>query len=111
MKYIIIFAITGFLFSCTPNKPTENSHPHKLPVITLQENSVTLYAEFLARLEDKVNVYIRSQVDGYICNIFVEEGAYDKKLESTSVLFKIKIVIKKTFKKFLAERIKMTYKF
>lgn len=78
MKYIIIFAITGFLFSCTPNKPTESSHPLRLPVITLQEDSITLYAEFPARIEGKVNVNIRSQVDGYIREIFVEEGAYVK---------------------------------
>lgn len=86
MKYIIIFAITGFLFSCTPNKPTESSHPLRLPVITLQEDSITLYAEFPARIEGKVNVNIRSQVDGYIREIFVEEGAYVK---TGQALFKI----------------------
>ncbi|MFA5044408.1 MAG: efflux RND transporter periplasmic adaptor subunit [Paludibacter sp.] len=86
MKYIIIFAITGFLFSCTPNKPTENSHTPRLSVITLQEDSITLYAEFPARIEGKVNVNIRSQVDGYIREIFVEEGAYVK---AGQPLFKI----------------------
>lgn len=86
MKYLIIFAITGILFSCTPNKPTENVQSISLPIITLQEDSLELYTEFPARLEGKVNVNIRSQVDGYIRDIFVEEGAYVKTGQS---LFKI----------------------
>ena len=86
MKYIIIFAITGLLFSCTPNKPIENNQTLSLPVITLQEDSITLCNEFPARIEGKVNVNIRSQVDGYIREIFVEEGAYVK---TGQPLFKI----------------------
>lgn len=86
MKYTIFFAITCFLFSCTPNKPTENSHISGVSVITLQEDSITLYSEFPARIEGKVNVNIRSQVDGYIREIFVEEGAYVK---AGQPLFKI----------------------
>ena len=86
MKYLIIFVITGILFSCTPNKQAEDSQILSLPVITLQEDSITLYTEFPARLEGKVNVNIRSQVDGYIREIFVEEGAYVKTGQS---LFKI----------------------
>lgn len=86
MKYLIIFVITGFLFSCTSNKQAEVSQTNSLPVITLQEDSITLYTEFPARIEGKVNVDIRSQVDGYIREIFVEEGDYVKKGQS---LFKI----------------------
>lgn len=86
MKYLISFAITGLLFSCTPNKQAEDSQPFSLPVITLREDSIILYEEFPTRLEGKVNVNIRSQVDGYIQKIFVEEGAYVKAGQS---LFKI----------------------
>ncbi len=86
MKYLIIFAITGLLFSCTSNKQAEDSQTLSLPVITLREDSIILYEEFPTRLEGKVNVNIRPQVDGYIQKIFVEEGAYVKTGQS---LFKI----------------------
>lgn len=86
MKYLIIFVITGLLFSCTQNKLIEDKQTLSLPVITLQEDSITLYSEFPARIEGKVNVNIRSQVDGYIREIFVEEGAYVK---AGQPLFKI----------------------
>ncbi len=86
MKHIIIFAITGFLIGCTLGKPTEDSQVHCFPVITLQEDSIKLYTEFPARIEGKVNVNIRSQVDGYIREIFVEEGAY---VTAGQPLFKI----------------------
>jgi len=78
MKYFIIFVMAGSLLGCTPNKQQENSQVLKLPVITLREDTITLYTEFPARIEGKVNVHIRSQVDGYIQKIFVEEGAYVK---------------------------------
>lgn len=86
MKYLILFALTGLLFSCTSNKQAKDSQILSLPVITLREDSITLYAEFPARIEGKVNVNIRSQVDGYIREIFVEEGAYVK---TGQPLFKI----------------------
>lgn len=86
MKYLIIFAITGLLFSCTPNKEAGDNQPLNLPIITLREDSITLYTEFPARIEGKVNVNIRSQVEGYIREIYVEEGAYVK---AGQPLFKI----------------------
>lgn len=86
MKYFIIFVIIVFLFSCTPNNQQGNTKILNLPVITLREDSITLHAEFPARIEGKVNVNIRAQVDGYIQKIFVEEGSY---VRSGQSLFKI----------------------
>lgn len=86
MKYLIIFAITVLLFNCTSNKQTEDSQALRLPVITLREDSIIIYEEFPTRLEGKINVNIRPQVDGYIQKIFVEEGAYVK---AGQPLFKI----------------------
>ncbi len=86
MKYLILLSITSLLSSCTPNKQQENSQTPNFPIITLREDSITLYAEFPARLEGMVNVNIRSQVEGYIRDIFVEEGAYVK---AGQALFKI----------------------
>lgn len=85
MKYLTLFAIGfGLLFGCTSNNQlngTANNLAEEtpildLPVITLQEDFITLYEEFPAHIEGKVNVNIRSQVDGYIEKILVEEGSY-----------------------------------
>lgn len=86
MKYLIIFAIAGLSFSCVSHKQEEENHSSKLSVISLREDSVTLYTEFPARIEGKVNVNIRPQVEGYIQKIFIEEGAYVK---AGQPLFKI----------------------
>ncbi len=86
MKYLILLSITGLLFSCTSNKQVEDSQTLNLPAITLQKDSITLYTEFPARIEGKVNVNIRSQIGDDIQEIFVEEGAYVKAGQS---LFKI----------------------
>lgn len=86
MKYFIIFVIAGIISSCTPNKQQDNILTLDIPVITLLEDSITLQSEFPARIEGKVNVNIRSQVEGYIQKIFVEEGAYVK---VGQLLFKI----------------------
>lgn len=67
------------LYSCTsPNKSTEGDQVRKMPIITLQEEPITLNAEYPTRIEGKVNVEIRPQVEGYIKRIFVEEGDFVK---------------------------------
>ena len=68
----------GLLWGCgTKGETTEHKQPlKKLPVITLSDSSVSVTAEFPARIEGKVNVDIRPQVDGYIEKIYVEEGAH-----------------------------------
>lgn len=78
MKYIFSFVLAFLCFSCTSNNSADKQENITLPVITLHEDSITLYSEFPARIEGKVNVYIRSQVNGYIQKIFVEEGSYVK---------------------------------
>jgi membrane fusion protein (multidrug efflux system) len=57
-----------------------------LPVIAVSNREATTYREYPASLEGKVNVEIRAQVDGYLENIYVDEGAYVKKGQS---LFRI----------------------
>lgn len=58
----------------------------KRSVLTLAEQPVTLHADYPARIEGRVNVDIRPQVDGYLEKIFIEEGAY---VRQGQPLFKI----------------------
>ncbi|WP_149243607.1 efflux RND transporter periplasmic adaptor subunit [Dyadobacter sp. 32] len=76
------------LWSCgTKGETKEQTQPlKKLPVITLRDSNVTVTSDFPARIEGRVNVDIRSQADGYIEKIFVEEGAQVRAGQS---LFKI----------------------
>ncbi len=87
MKYLTIIIIAIIAFSChRADQSQPSNQPISLPVMTLREDSVTLYSEFPARIEGKVNIDVRSQVDGYIQKIYVEEGAYVK---AGQPLFKI----------------------
>jgi membrane fusion protein (multidrug efflux system) len=52
--------------------------PAALPVFKAAAMPGTTYREYNAALEGRVNVEIRSQVDGYLDKIFVDEGAYVK---------------------------------
>jgi len=60
--------------------------PLSLPVMTVRMDSTSSSKDYTAALEGKVNVEIRSQVDGYLDKIFVDEGSYVKKGQD---LFKI----------------------
>ncbi len=87
MKYLTIIIIAIIAFSCHRADQSQlKNRPISLPVMTLREDSVTLYSEFPARIEGKVNIDVRSQVDGYIQKIYVEEGAY---VRAGQLLFKI----------------------
>ena len=87
MKYLTLFFAIAVLYGCSSSdKSNESRQILSLPVLTIKEDSVTLYTEFPARIEGKVNVNIRPQVEGYIQKIFIEEGTYVKTGQS---LFKI----------------------
>ncbi len=57
-----------------------------MPVYTVVSSPATTYQEFPAALEGKNNVEIRSQVDGYLDKIYVEEGSF---VRAGQPLFKI----------------------
>lgn len=91
-RNIILFSL-GILFaviysSCGTSSaeiPTA-APPLELPVISISSQSVTTYSDFSATLEGSRDIEIRSQVDGYLSTIYVDEGAYVKKGQA---LFKI----------------------
>lgn len=88
MKYILKFILIAIVFySCNPPKGQDLARQSRsLPVMELKLDSITLYTEYPARVEGKVNVDIRSRIDGYIQTIYVEEGSYVK---AGQALFKI----------------------
>ncbi|PZU80096.1 MAG: efflux transporter periplasmic adaptor subunit [Chryseobacterium sp.] len=87
-KLIVLISSIIFLQSCT--KAADNAAmavpTPELPVYTVITSPATTYQEFPAALEGKNNVEIRSQVDGYLDKIYVEEGSY---VRAGQPLFKI----------------------
>lgn len=70
------------LYACNSSSgaPTmQQQAPPALPVIALQQTPATTYQVFNASLEGSQDIEIRPQVDGYLDQILVDEGAYVKK--------------------------------
>src|SRR3989337_1133713 len=69
------------LHSCTSSSGNAGMQPASpaLPVFTVSNQEATVYREFPATVEGKVNVEIRPQVDGYLDRIYVDEGSYVRK--------------------------------
>ncbi|MBM7418830.1 MULTISPECIES: efflux RND transporter periplasmic adaptor subunit [Chryseobacterium] len=87
-KLIVLISSIIFLQNCTKAAEGTNAAPPapELPVYTVTTSPATIYQEFPTALEGKNNVEIRSQVDGYLDKIYVEEGAY---VRAGEALFKI----------------------
>jgi membrane fusion protein (multidrug efflux system) len=87
-RIIILISSIILLQNCTKAVEGSNAAPPapELPVYTVITSPETVYQEFPTALEGKNNVEIRSQVDGYLDRIYVEEGAYVK---AGQPLFKI----------------------
>ena len=88
MKTIISLSIvTLFLIGCTnKNKSAPANAPVKLPVLNIAYESAATETEFPVAIQGKTDVEIRSQVNGTLDKIYVDEGAYVTKGQS---LFKI----------------------
>lgn len=87
LKIAVITLLATVICSCSSPKEQENTgQARSLPVMELKRDSITLYTEYPARVEGKVNVDIRTRIDGHIQHIYVEEGAYVK---AGQALFKI----------------------
>nr|WP_317631877.1 efflux RND transporter periplasmic adaptor subunit [uncultured Flavobacterium sp.] len=90
----LITAILGIsaasisLKSC--NKSTENSKKAEnalsLPALKIDTTTAIIIKDYIGTIEGKVNVEIRSQVEGVLDEIYVDEGAY---VEKGQALFKI----------------------
>lgn len=77
------------LTSCSQGQQTDaayNSAPGEYPVYTLQTGPATIRPVYPASPEGQQNIEIRPKVDGYIQQIFVDEGTLVKKGQ---LLFKL----------------------
>ena len=88
LRISLIITVIILLQSCSKAAESTNqaSPPPELPVYTIISSPATTYQEFPTALEGKNNVEIRSQVDGYLDQIYVEEGAF---VRAGQALFKI----------------------
>ncbi len=88
LRLILLIPSIILLQNCTKAAEGSDMAPPapELPVYTVITSPATTYQEFPTALEGKNNVEIRSQVDGYLDRIYVEEGAY---VRAGQPLFKI----------------------
>ncbi|MBS0026480.1 efflux RND transporter periplasmic adaptor subunit [Chitinophaga sp. 2R12] len=77
---LIAGLLSAALYGCGASAgeaPPAGAAP-ELPVSTLDTSSALTGSSYAAVLEGKVNVDIRTQVDGYLDKIFVDEGSFVK---------------------------------
>ncbi|QHS59068.1 efflux RND transporter periplasmic adaptor subunit [Chitinophaga agri] len=86
-RSLLVIIILMGLYSCQPSA-AHNEAPAATPaeVVTIGAADASTENDYTASLEGKVNVEIRSQVDGYLEKVYVDEGAYVK---AGQPLFKI----------------------
>ncbi|WP_256011907.1 efflux RND transporter periplasmic adaptor subunit [Desertivirga xinjiangensis] len=71
-----------FLQSCSSSSAESAGAappPPELPVIALNAEPVTIFSEYNASVTGKRDIEIRPKVDGYLEEIFVDEGAFARK--------------------------------
>ena len=87
MNYTRLLRVTGcalagitLFYSCKDGNPSGGATgpmpPPSLPVITATMLPATTYQDFPASVEGKRDIEIKPQVDGYLTEIKVDEGAY-----------------------------------
>jgi membrane fusion protein (multidrug efflux system) len=80
LSYVLL-SVSIFLTGCGSTKappPASETPTATLPVMEIMADSATTYKDYTASLEGKINIEIRAQVDGYLKEILVDEGAYVK---------------------------------
>ncbi|WP_245552118.1 efflux RND transporter periplasmic adaptor subunit [Chitinophaga pinensis] len=84
---MLVLTVLVGLYSCKSSS-AHNEAPAATPaeVVTIGAADTNTENDYTASLEGKVNVEIRSQVDGYLEKVYVDEGAYVK---AGQPLFKI----------------------
>lgn len=89
--FLTVLGSVNLLSSCGGGKDKSKSQagakqPQPYNVISLQNSSTTLYAEYPAKLEGVMDIDIRPKIDGYIEKIYVDEG---QPVRVGQILFKI----------------------
>ncbi len=86
MKKFIAFSFLILLFGCSQKQAAPVPPPASAEVITITNGQATTGHDYTASLQGKADVEIRPQVDGFLENVLVDEGAY---VNAGQPLFKI----------------------
>lgn len=90
MKTTVLFyplLLTVVLTSCKPaQNQGQQTEPQEFPTLVLTPQQTTLSVEYPATLQGEQTVEIRSKVDGYVEQVYVNEGTHVRKGQP---LFKI----------------------
>lgn len=74
-------ALLIILSSCGNKKDKDKTAgaPNSYPVITLSPKTANIYSDYPATIQGMQNIEIRPKIDGYVADIYVDEGASVKK--------------------------------
>lgn len=75
----ILTAAAALIIGCSAKQPATSRGPEAYPVLTVQLQDVTLNNDYQATVQGQQNIEIRPKVDGFVEQIFVDEGAAVKK--------------------------------
>lgn len=86
MKNLITISFLLFLASCSQKQEAPAAGPVSAEVITIANGEATTGHDYTASLQGTADVEIRPQIDGFLENVLVDEGAY---VSAGQPLFKI----------------------
>lgn len=78
-SFVVLSFTVIIIYSCSSSSGSEAMHqqlPQVLPVVSVTAMPATTFQDYSASLEGSKDIEIRSQVDGYIDRIYVDEGAH-----------------------------------
>lgn len=79
LLYLFLPFLTSMISCGGDKKPAAANQVQSYPIVILTELSTTLETDYPATLEGIQNIDIRPKVDGFIAQIYVDEGATVKK--------------------------------
>lgn len=67
------------LVSCNNSKPSASAPPPLVKVVSLQQQNIDLEKDFVGQVYGYKDIPIRTRVEGYLENIYFQEGSYIEK--------------------------------
>jgi membrane fusion protein, multidrug efflux system len=83
--WVALFAITT-LYGCKSNNTNTFTAAKKFPVVQLQTIDTVLHNDYVATIQAIQNIEIRARINGYLDDIFIDEG---KPVKKGQVLFQL----------------------
>jgi membrane fusion protein (multidrug efflux system) len=86
MKYILYVLAALIVTGCSKKKSLLQDRPPEFPVLEVMSRDTIMYREFVAEIRAQRFVEIRAREQGYIDEVFVDEG---QRIKTGQLLFKI----------------------